>query len=264
MKNKLKYLILTVVLSTLILGNSLVAFAAEVASDSGGLSDNTISYIEANYGSKGWSKISGYFSSKQSSGDNTIVITDDTKTVVYYYKSSDVDNINKAVKSTQSSQDASDALQNITDGLELTPDTEGATEILSGVTPVIRTLIGLLVILITLGMTVVTAFDICYLVFPVLRNKMEDSKNSGGAMGKKGADGSVSLRIVTDEAQFAVQQVATNPGVNPMSIYFRKRIFSYIILTILLFILLTGNVTIITDLVLKLVSGLLNIIQGLG
>ena len=117
------------------------------------------------------------------------------------------------------------------------------------------------VMLITGLMTLNTAFDIAYIAFPVIRGKMIDSKNSGGAMAKKNADGSTSLRIVTDEAQFAVEQATTqNGGGNAMATYFKKRILSYILLAIMLFILLTGNISLITDLAVKVAMGLIEVL----
>ena len=43
-------------------------------------------------------------------------------------------------------------------------------------------------------------------------------------------------------------------------IYFKNRLFTYIVLAVLLFILLTGKVTLLAQLALKIVAGILDII----
>lgn len=263
MKSKFKHLVVLLSVALLLLSNSVTVFA-QVIDQGGSLSGDVQTYIEENINGKGWNRISGYFNTDSSKGDASVtVVKDGTQTTYYYYKK-DASKIHDKVESANSTTNSTEQLNDITGGLNIGADTETATEILGGITPAISILIGILVIGITLGMTIFTALDICYIVFPVLRNKMEDSKNSGGAMAKKNNDGSTSMRFITDEAQFAVQQVATDPGSNAMMTYFGKRVFSYIILAILLFLLLTGNITLITDLALKAVSGLLQVIQQIG
>lgn len=186
----------------------------------------------------------------------------------YYYvlKESEetaVQSIEKANKSAQVENDVKD----LTGGLGLEANTTEAAGALSGFMPFLSTLLGLMVILISVGMTIFSGFDLCYIAFPVFRNKCEESKQSGTgvmASNKKGANGETKLRFVSDDAQYAVTAADTvQSGKNPFVIYFGKRLLSYIILAILLFILLTGNITIFTDLALKAVSGILEIIQGI-
>ena len=128
----------------------------------------------------------------------------------------------------------------IKDGLNITADTEKAVRSLSGVTGVFSFVLGAIVVLITLGMTVFSAFDLCYIAFPVFRDKCEDARTSGNRLMTKTdkTSGESKLRFVTDDAMFAVTAAdTTQSGKNPFIIYFKKRIISYVVLAILLFIL---------------------------
>ena len=114
-------------------------------------------------------------------------------------------------------------------------------------------------------MTLFTAFDIAYIAFPVFRNKCEEQKMNGtGYNVKKDSNGNVSLRFVTDDAQYAVSEGTIENGKSPWGIYFRKRIMSYVLLAIVLFILLTGNISLITNIALNIVSGIMNVLSGLA
>ena len=154
----------------------------------------------------------------------------------------------------------------ITDNIGFGADTAGATALLYGFAPLINLVVGVIVILVTMGMTLFTAFDIAYIAFPVFRNKCEEQKMMGGnnIMTKKGANGESSLRFVTDDAQYAVSQGTIESGKSPWGIYFRKRIMSYILLAIILFILLTKNISLITNIALNVVSGIMNVLGGLA
>jgi len=187
----------------------------------------------------------------------------------YYWESSNYASIQGKIETAKnnSADKIADDVDDITGGLKLKADTATATRSLTGFTGVVNTLLGILVILTTVGMAIFSAFDLCYIAFPVFRNKCEEAKQTGqGAMAssKKTANGETKLRFVSDDAQYAVTAADTvQSGKNPFVIYFGKRLFSYIFLAILIFILLTGNIDIFTRLALKLVSGILDIIQGI-
>ena len=202
-------------------------------------------------------------------GVNWNVYTRQEGSKTYYYyiektkESSAVSVINQALKNAQASEDIKD----ITSGLDIEADTGTATTILSGFTGIISTILGLMVVLISIGMTIFSAFDLCYIAFPVFRNKCEEAKQTGqGIMASNKTNkqtGETKLRFVSDDAQYAVVAADTvQSGKNPFVIYFSKRILSYVVLSILLFILLTGNITVFTSLALKVVSGILELIAN--
>lgn len=202
-------------------------------------------------------------SSKYDPTKDIIVTTKDG--VSYYVKGDDVDSALKKIKNKENATKAQKQVSTMDEVFETEADLTTAARILEPVSGAVSTVVGIAVVLITLLMTLNTAFDIAYIAFPVIRGKMIDSKNSGGGMSKKNADGSTSLRFVTDEAQFAVEQVTTqNNGGNAMAIYFKKRVVSYVLLAIMLFILLTGNISLITDLAVKVVMGLMNVLLDIA
>lgn len=258
----IKNLIVVLMMMLMVFGSTLTAYAA---SDT--INADSVAYLSAHGpgGDNSWpNSVATYFTVTTNATQTADYNTIDLGGTAYSYKKVDSDVINAKIANVSASSTATSKVTDITDGLNINADTATATTMLSGFAPLISTFLGCMVVLITLFMTVFSAFDICYIVFPVLRGKMEDSKNAGGAMAKKNSDGSVSLRFVTDEAVYAVSQATIENGKNALWIYFGKRSLSYIILAIVLFILLTGNISLITNLALKVVDGILVLIQGLS
>lgn len=146
-------------------------------------------------------------------------------------------------------------------GYDLSADTETATGILSGVIELIPSVLGIMVVLATVGVTVFTGFDILYLIFPVFRNTCDEKAMSGGPATKKTKDGTNRMWFVTDEAIYAVRTADTvNQGQSPLIIYFKKAVIKFVVLAILIFILLTGNVNIFAKLAIRIVQGVLDIL----
>lgn len=185
--------------------------------------------------------------------------------VLYIVRGKTEEGLIEAVQKSVNNAATVDDVSTITDGLNIGADTAGATALLSGFAPIISLVIGVIVVLVTMGMTLFTAFDIAYIAFPVFRNKCEEQKMNGtGYNVKKDSSGNVSLRFVTDDAQYAVSEGTIENGKSPWGIYFRKRIMSYVLLAIVLFILLTGNISLITNIALNIVSGIMNVLSGLA
>lgn len=185
--------------------------------------------------------------------------------VLYIVRGKTEEGLIEAVQKSVNNAATVDDVSTITDGLNIGADTAGATALLSGFAPIISLVVGVIVVLVTMGMTLFTAFDIAYIAFPVFRNKCEEQKMNGtGYNVKKDSNGNVSLRFVTDDAQYAISEGTIENGKSPWGIYFRKRIMSYILLAIVLFILLTGNISMITNIALNIVSGIMNVLSGLA
>lgn len=144
-------------------------------------------------------------------------------------------------------------------------DTGRASVMLSGLRPLISLIVGILAYLVVLGMTLFTAMDILYITMPVFRNKVEDMKQSGNsAMVKYNKDGEAKLRWVSDEAQYAVITCTVDSGRNPLAVYLQKRVWAYIMVAIVIYILLTGNIQMIVNIAINFVSGILDILSDLG
>ena len=185
--------------------------------------------------------------------------------VLYIVRGKTEEGLIEVVQKSVNNAATVDDVSTITDGLNIGADTAGATALLSGFAPIISLVVGVIVVLVTMGMTLFTAFDIAYIAFPVFRNKCEEQKMNGtGYNVKKDSNGNVSLRFVTDDAQYAVSEGTIENGKSPWGIYFRKRIMSYVLLAIVLFILLTGNISLITNIALNIVSGIMNVLSGLA
>ena len=185
--------------------------------------------------------------------------------VLYIVRGKTEEGLIEAVQKSVNNAATVDDVSTITDGLNIGADTAGATALLSGFAPIISLVVGIIVVLVTMGMTLFTAFDIAYIAFPVFRNKCEEQKMNGtGYNVKKDSNGNVSLRFVTDDAQYAVSEGTIENGKSPWGIYFRKRLMSYILQAIVLFILLTGNISMITNIALNIVSGIMNVLSGLA
>ena len=185
--------------------------------------------------------------------------------VMYLAKGKTEEGFIKEAQKYENNQELVNDVSNITDGLNIGADTTGATALLSGFSPIISLIIGVVAVLTTMGMTIYSAFDIAFIAFPIVRLNFEDQLMEGkGYNVKKTANGQPKMRFVTDDAQYAVRQGTIENGKSPWSIYFRKRIMSYIMLAIMLFILLTGNISLITNIALKVVSGIMNVLSGLA
>lgn len=159
---------------------------------------------------------------------------------------------------------AENILNEISDKNNIAPNYTDAAAILQPAVPYVNIGLGLVTTAVVLAMQILTAFDLFYIQIPTVRNFMSDKAAEGNQIvGKKDGNGGVKLRFISDDAQFAVEQATNNPGTSPWGMYCKKRLVSYIFLAVAIVILLTGNITIITNLAIKLVSGLMSVLQGL-
>lgn len=207
--------------------------------------------------------VSSYASTKQEGSKTEPITLEDGTTI--YYNPAGVNSLYSQSEKFKNNSQATQKLDDITNTLTVEADTTSASVMLSGFQPIVELVVGIIVVLIAFGMTIFSGLDICYIAFPVFRNKCEDAKQSGNAMmTKKSANGETSLRWISDDAQYAITQGTIDSGKNPWMLYFRKRIITYIMLGILIFILLTGNITLITRLAMKLVAGIIDVISSLA
>lgn len=185
----------------------------------------------------------------------------------YYIKEAKEEQVASVIRNINRTEGAADEIKEITDGLNISADTDSAVIALSGFAGFVSTALGILVILISIGMTIFSGLDICYIAFPVFRNKCDESKQAGGIMASSRVNkqtGETKLRFVSDDAQYSVVAAdVMQTGKNPFVIYFGRRILSYVILAVLVYIIFTGRITIFTGLALKAVSGILQLMSAL-
>ena len=149
-------------------------------------------------------------------------------------------------------------------GFDISANVEQAGVALSGIEDFVAVVIGILCILVTLGMSLFTAIDLCYITMPVFRNKCEDMKQSGGGMAKTSSNGETKFRFVTDEAVYAVQTCSIETGKQPLGVYLKKRVWAFVLLGVVLFVLLTGNIQLIVNIAVNAVAGLIEALGNLG
>ena len=190
------------------------------------------------------------------------------ETPLYLAKGKEPDTVTSQIKLACNQMNMSP--DDITQDMGVGADITSAQDMLSGFVPILNLIIGLLATLITIGMTIYSALDIAYLAFPVFRNKCEEVKASGSSTtaGRLGtttsANGETKLRFVSDDAQIAAREGSVDSGKGPWGIYFKRRVVSYILLAIIMFILLTDNISLITKIAINLVSGIMDVLISLG
>lgn len=164
-------------------------------------------------------------------------------------------------ESVMRSKDVSNDLYGMTGGLSVEAKTKEAANTLKDFIPAINIALGILTVLITLGMAVITSLDVCYIVFPAFREtlgKYNEQREMYSAHNKfKG------IRFVSDEAQYVVDKCSVMQNGNPLTEYLKKRIVAYIMVSVILFILLTGNMTVITNIAIKIISYIMAVIASL-
>jgi len=154
-------------------------------------------------------------------------------------------------------------IQEITRVFNIKADVTGANAALAGFKPMIELICGLLFWIVITFLGVFTAFDVCYLVFPVAKGKMDSAGQSGGRItsSESKATGESKFRFVTDDALLAYEESAKN-GQNGLILYLKKRVWTYVACSIVVYMLGSGNMALIIEAVLKLCSGFFNMFQG--
>ncbi len=185
----------------------------------------------------------------------------------YFLKSEyTVDELKQEALQLYKSENTVTKINEIQNDIGIGADIEAGTESISGLIPIVNWLLGIATVGITLLLAIVTALDIVYIAFPVFQERANDAASQNPNWGKPDPkNGGTRPIFVSSEAMYAVKAAAADMnGKNPLTIYFGKRVFAYIMVSVVLFILLTGNINIITNLALNVVSSIMNIIANLG
>lgn len=148
-------------------------------------------------------------------------------------------------------QQAADAINNIKDLTNVHPDLDAAQGTLEPIIEIVNTVIGILATAILILIGLFTAIDILYLEVPTFHNSMDQKAMEKGQTNKSGG---VKAKIVSEDASQAYQE-ATETGKNVLIVYLKKRIVAYIAVAIVLYMLLSGNLSLIVEVVLKMLNG---------
>lgn len=197
---------------------------------------------------------------------------------IYYVNGSDAQSIVNALKSGASDKEEADKANEKTakqaqellsetgdlKGLYVEADLGGAAGALSGFTPLISLISGILAAAAILGVTVFTSVDVCYLAFPVAHAKIEKKGSEGGAMSTQRKDGGGSkFALVTDDAIYAYETAQQN-NQQPWGLYLKRRALTIILISIVIYILLTGNMTLLINWTLNMVGGIIDQLNKLA
>lgn len=195
-------------------------------------------------------------------GDTTVAIGDRT----YIIKSDDLNSIKSSVYTVYSKEKLKNKVSGMNADFNTEADTKAAGVMLSGLKDIVQLVVGILAYLVVIGMGLFTAMDICYITIPVFREKSDNvARTAPSGFTKESSDGSGKrIRFVTDDAYFAVKTCTIDSGKNPLTVYLKKRILAYVMVALVLYILLTGNINLITDLAITVVSGIIDVLSGLG
>lgn len=159
------------------------------------------------------------------------------------------------------SDQVADKIGEINDKVNIKADLEGGSAWLSEETiALISQIIGFLTVIVLMAVGLFTAVDIMFLTIPPLHAALEEKAAAKGTTDK---NGNAKPRIVSTDASLAWQEAAET-GKNVLIIYLKKRLIAYIAIAIVVYMLLSGNLTAIITLVLKLISGALDSVEQLA
>lgn len=203
----------------------------------------------------------------------------DGETFIYAANGTAADNIRKDIQAIYDANTAaagatgikdpaiSKGITDISTNFKVDADITGATKAMEGFLPLLRGLTGVLAVITILGLGVFTAFDVVYLAFPVAKGKMDSAAQAGAAQGgsmmtsKNHQTGEAKFRLVTDDAMAAYDE-ATQAGKQPWIAYLKRRWLTYVLCSIIIYILLSGNMAIFVNWALSAISGLIDTISA--
>lgn len=169
-------------------------------------------------------------------------------------KNNDTETVNKGIKS-------------ITQNFNVSADIDGATDSMQGFLPLLKTITGVMTVVIIFGLLLFTGLDMCYMAFPTFQSKTNDTAQRAAANGNSliantsKTTGEAKCRWITDDAIFAVEQSAST-GKQPYLIYLKRRTGTYIGVTIVIYLLMSGNMAIFLNIILKLLAGVIDNISS--
>lgn len=228
-----------------------------------------------------YDKLNSMGSTKKAAGTGNVVavtLTYDGQTTTKYLTNTEVDALySEAVtqldayvtaggEAKNSTQAAKKQVKNMMNEFEVTADTGQAATALAGIQQLVGVVVGILAYAVVIGMSLFTGCDIVYITMPVFRSWADTKGATGGAVTSttNKDTGESKFRFVTDEAMYAVSQATVENGKNALGIYFKKRCVGWILTAIVLYVLLTGQITLLTDVILQFISGIIAALQSLG
>lgn len=209
---------------------------------------------------KGTSKFDQLFSTTPPSSGNYETLTLDG--TPYYY---DGDKVRTAVYKEIKGESVSKDIDNMVVDLGIEADLGSASTLMSGVVPFVNGLLGVICTVISIGMFIFTALDVAYIIAPQFKEACDNAAASGNKMTSKtdSTTGAPRFRWITDKAVYAIKAANTvETGKQALWIYLKSRVVEFVVLAIVLYILLTGNIGIFMNLGLKVADGIIQLIDA--
>lgn len=147
---------------------------------------------------------------------------------------------------------AVDAINQIKQNMNIHADLNAAAGTLEPLVEVVNTIVGALATAILILVGLFTAIDVLYLEVPAFHNTMDQKGMEKGTTNKSGG---VKHKLISEDASQAYEE-ASKDGKNPLIIYLKKRIVAYVAVAIVLYMLLSGNLSLIVEVVLKMLNGI--------
>lgn len=188
--------------------------------------------------------------------------------VEYHVTENGYEQLKSLAKAKADAKKAQSKVTQVSEGFSVEPDITGANAALAGLTETISLIVGIICVVVMVLMTVLTACDLLYITVPFFREKSDEAvqnRGPGGMVNTSKKTGEAKPRWITDEAFASVRaSIESNYARNPLMAYLGKRIWAFIALGIVIYILFTGNITLIVSFIINIISGLMGGIQGLG
>ena len=262
MRNRLhKRLVSFIIMVCMAISMSLTAFAATTTSLEGKISSAVSAGVSKD-------KISEILDGYHTGGDpaNELTITFEGKTYTFGGNTALLDEIETKIAGLQGDvEDEAAASAGTTQlgGLFKPADLTGAATTLASFVGPLTLFTGILATVAILGLSLFTACDVIYLSFPIAHAKMDSAGAGSGMMGGSTKDGGTKFRLVTDDAM-QVYEETSKDGRSPWVPYLKRRGLTFILMAIIIYILLTGKITLIIDISLNLVQGIIDSLSKLA
>lgn len=168
-----------------------------------------------------------------------------------------------AAASDKSAKGVEDKINALSNNLNLQADTDSATAALGGFKPLVQVVTGIIVVVVMLCTTVITAADILYVTIPFARSFMDSHFEGGGGLSRSTEGGGNTFRFISDEALAAVKAQDTGEAKgSAIGKYTARRIPALIMLGICLYIFISGQVGLLIAIGVRLVSGFIDLVGG--
>lgn len=98
---------------------------------------------------------------------------------------------------------------------------------------------GIIVIVISFGMFLITALDLAYITLPTFRSIAREKRWDGS---RGTSEDSGKYRIISSDARLAVEQAAiSNTGQSAIKLYLRRRVKAFVIVAIMIYVSIAGS-----------------------